>query len=222
MTSKISTFNNQADFDQLGQRIRQAAGVPFALVQTGLLAAFEHIKKNGNVNALKPIMSAIEDTFRNRGMVNRVRAYTVQFTWLEYNKADLRGQKLKDTPFDAVWTKNKSKKMNIDGAREVKWYDVELEPKRKATKAVAKVTVAHFIKRLQNMLNDHQLVDDDGNAVTVAKLRAELKSQMEGLKAPETKTPSTVTRLPAGNARGHKAIKPAPVKAPATVEAKAA
>ncbi len=88
-----------------------------------------------------------------------------------------------------------------------------------------------FAKRIQKMIEGDKLVKGKRLA-TVGEVRSMLRAALEGLEAKHKVTTTTkavakkagvtAKRLPAGNARGHKAVKPAPVKAPVTVEAKAA
>ena len=230
-TTKIDTFKTLADFEALGKRIRTAAGTPFNLVQVGLIAALTHLEKNGNVNVLKPIITAIEDSFLNRGMVRKVRQYVLTYSWLEYNARGFKATQLRDAQFDTVWTKNKTKKMNIDGAKAENWYEIDLPGREDAAPVDLEKFADTFAKRIQKMIEGDKLVKGKKLA-TVGEVRSMLRAALEKLEAKHKVTTTTravakkagvtAKRLPAGNARGHKAIKPAPVKAPATVEAKAA
>ena len=70
---------------------------------------------------------------------------------------------------------------------------------------------------------DRPGVGDIRSMLRVALEKLEAKHKVTTItKAVAKKAGVTAKRLPAGKARGHKAVKPAPVKAPATVEAKAA
>lgn len=216
MTTKIETFKTQSDFEALGKRIRTAANVPFSLVQTGLIAAFEHIEKNGNVNALKPIVTAIEDTFHNRGMVRRVQAYIVGFTWLEYNARGLKAAALRDAQFDVIWTKNKSKKMDIAGAKATKWHELELPGRGDMKPVDGSQYVKTMFKRLQTMLTEGKLTHGEAK-MTIGQLRTELRAALELLEGPKA---TVVTMKPTKRKAAKKAANVNKPEAPA--EAKAA
>lgn len=233
-TAKIETFKTVADFEALGKRIRTAASTPYNLVQVGLVAAFQHLDKNGNVNVLKPIVEAIESSFLNAGMIRRVRHFILEYTWLEYNARGLKPAQLRDAQFDTVWTKNKVKakesSIDIAGATDNKWWEVEL-PVNDAKPMDIETYAKTFAKRIQKMIDGDKLMKGKALA-SVGEVRSMLRVALEKLEAKHKVTTTTkvvakkagvtAKRLPAGKARGHKAVKPAPVKAPATVEAKAA
>lgn len=183
------------EFVALADRIKAGVTGYMELAQTGSIAMLEHLEAHGNINVIKPMFEAAKsfnpglmnkttNVRRDGSMARKWRAFIVAHSWLVYNPNNLKGSKLASATFVELWAKDKTKKMNVDGAKLVKWYDYQIGKSANA-KAVPGVTVAERLRKaVQALINKRLVTDTAGNVLTVGRVRSLIVAELEKLEGP--------------------------------------
>ncbi len=179
----------------------------------------EHLSQHGNINIAAPLYLASLSFGAN--LQKAWRFYVTEFSWLEFNKADLRGQAIGKAEFTQLWTKGPGK-MNVDGAKAAKWYDAKSNVSRDGTDYAAADSVKRFFDRTIKALIADNATGADGKRVTldtVKKMIAAQVARMEeevtaGLKAKLPVSPAASAPVKTAIAKGHN-VKPKAQPAPA-------
>lgn len=212
---KIATYTNQSDFDRVGLAIEQHNAGYKELLQQASVGALLHLEKHGNFNVLKPLWKAA--TTFSTGEGRKWHKWILEYSFMTYNPAGLRGEKLSKAAFQDLWRKDKSKHMNVDGARKNAWHDYKVQKAERTEPVNLSKYVATFIRGLNDLL-EHNLVAMPATGkspvrmATPADVRSELRAALETI----------VSRPKNAKPAPNKADKPAPkvkAKAPAKVTA---
>jgi len=213
-TVKTGDMWKPEEFEAIASRIVAGVTGYRELVQAATVAMLEHLAKHGNINVIKPMFEAAKsfnpglpnkstNIRRDGSMARKWRAYIVAHSWLVYNPNNLKGAKLASATFAELWAKDKSRAMDIDKAKAVKWYDFSLDHGANA-KAIVGVALAERIrKQVQALLKQRLVSDANGNVMTVGRVRQLIKAELEKLEAP-AKVPAGTTVLKPAKAKGSK------------------
>lgn len=207
------------EFEALANRVKAGVTGYMELVQTGTIAMLEHLDAHGNWNIIKPLFEAAKSfnpglpnkstsIRRDGSMARKWRAYIVAHSWLVYNPSNLKGAKLASATFAELWAKDKTRKMNVEGAKATKWYDYQLD-RASNKKALAGVTLAERIrKQVQALLNNRLVSDTSGNVLTVGRVRSLIVAELEKLEAPAKVTVIAGVKATKGKTVTAKGAKP--------------
>lgn len=172
MTTKIGTYATVADFEAVSTRIIRGIGNAKRLMQEATIAAMEHLNAHGNVNVFAPLDKA--GAAFTKAQHKLWRAYIQHYTWMRYNVDNKTGKALASAAFDKLWTKDKSGKIDIDGAKDTDWYTFEAPGTDKPDLDLDDY-VKSVEKRIKSLLKDQKLLiktGATGGAITIKHAKA--------------------------------------------------
>jgi hypothetical protein len=159
------------------------------MFQVLTVQVYEHIEKHGDHTVIHELYRGALAMSGN--LKAKWLAHVQKYTHLDFNPKGIRGKALEEPKnFNALFVKNKGKKMNVEEARANNWW---LASYRAGTDdGTVNVTdkVQRFFKGIQKAIEDDKAVDAMAKRMTYAAIIDTLKAEIDKLK------PATESAVP--------------------------
>lgn len=160
------------------------------MFQVLTIQVYEHIEKHGDHTVIHELYRGALAMSGN--LKSKWLAHVQKYTHLNFNPKDLRGKALADPKnFNALFVKDKGKKMNMDEARANNWWTASYSANRNDNDKVnVSDKVARFFKGIQSAIEEDKAVDAMEKRLTYAAIVDMLKAEIDKL------TPPTESAIP--------------------------